>query len=361
MRILYGVVGEGMGHAIRSRVVIDHLIHDEGHDVQVVVSGRAHDVLEDYFPDVHHIWGLSMAFENAEFKVWRSVLRNLKQAISDGIDENVLRYFEVTAEFDPQCVISDFESWSYFYGKVHDLPVLCVDNIQMMARCRHPRELLDLHRTDYELAKNFTKGKLLRSDHYYIATFFHPEVRKPRTTLVPPVLRDEILGAHVTDGDHILVYQTSTSCQDLPDILRQLGDTHFIVYGYRRDIDTPVDEGNVRYCPFDETGFMADLASARGVITNGGFTLMSEAVYLHKPVLSIPLASQFEQVLNAYYLEQLGYGYGNDILDAHTIRHFIEQVDEYGANLAGYEQAEGNGVLFQLLDEHLDRIAAGIG
>ncbi|HZY04720.1 MAG TPA: glycosyltransferase family protein, partial [Anaeromyxobacteraceae bacterium] len=41
MRILYGVVGEGMGHALRSRVVLDELTRE--HQVQVVVSGRAHD------------------------------------------------------------------------------------------------------------------------------------------------------------------------------------------------------------------------------------------------------------------------------------------------------------------------------
>ena len=39
MRILYGVVGEGMGHAMRSGVVLDHLTRN--HQVQVVVSGRA--------------------------------------------------------------------------------------------------------------------------------------------------------------------------------------------------------------------------------------------------------------------------------------------------------------------------------
>jgi uncharacterized protein (TIGR00661 family) len=360
MRILYGVVGEGMGHATRSRVAIDHLIHEEGHEVEVVVSGRAHAMLEKHFPDVHKIWGLSMAFENAEFKVWRSLLRNLKQAVTDGIDENLLRYFEITSDFDPECVISDFESWSYLYGKAHDLPVLCVDNIQMMSRCLHDPAVLDLHRKDYELAKNFTKTKLARSEHYYITTFYYPEVRKPRTTLVPSILRNEILGAQPSDGEHVLVYQTSTSCADLPDILRQFDDVPFKVYGYRRDIDGSVAEGHVTYCPFSETGFMEDLASARAVITNGGFTLMSEAVYLHKPVLSIPLAGQFEQVLNAHYLEKLGYGYGNDILDAHTIRHFLGELPRYRENLEGYRQEEGNGVLFGLLDERLDRIAAGI-
>ena len=35
---------------------------------------------------------------------------------------------------------------------------------------------------------------------------------------------------------------------------------------------------------------------------------MGEAVYLHKPMLAVPLARQFEQVLNARYLEHEGYG-----------------------------------------------------
>jgi len=41
MRILYGVVGEGMGHAMRSRVVLDELV--KRHHVQVVLSGRAYE------------------------------------------------------------------------------------------------------------------------------------------------------------------------------------------------------------------------------------------------------------------------------------------------------------------------------
>ena len=45
MNILYGVVGEGMGHATRSRVVIEHL-RTKGHQVKVVVSGRAHGCIE---------------------------------------------------------------------------------------------------------------------------------------------------------------------------------------------------------------------------------------------------------------------------------------------------------------------------
>ena len=358
MRILYGVVGEGMGHAIRSKVVIDHLIRDEGHEVEVVVSGRAHEVLSRFFPEVHRIWGLSMTFEDSRFKVWRSVLDNLTEAIDSGFPENIRQYFEITEDFRPHLVISDFESWSYLFGVRHALPVICIDNIQMVARCRHDREFVRRYRKEYELQKNFVKSKTPGSAHYYIPTFFHPEVRKRRTTLIPPILRQEILDVEPSWGDHILVYQTSTSSEDLPEVLAQL-DQPFVVYGYRRDITEPVVEGNVTYKPFDETGFVADLASSKAVIANGGFTLMGETVHLRKPMLCIPLVSQFEQLLNAHYLEEMGFGFSMDRLDVATIRHFVENLDTYRDNLREYNPQD-NQRLFDLLDERLDRMAAGV-
>ena len=44
MKILYGVVGEGMGHAMRSRVVLEHLVA-QGHELEIMASGRAADFL----------------------------------------------------------------------------------------------------------------------------------------------------------------------------------------------------------------------------------------------------------------------------------------------------------------------------
>src|ERR1700690_2277677 len=48
MRILYGVAGEGMGHAGRSAVVRDHLV-SQGHDVKFACPrGRASKYLNRY-------------------------------------------------------------------------------------------------------------------------------------------------------------------------------------------------------------------------------------------------------------------------------------------------------------------------
>lgn len=58
----------------------------------------------------------------------------------------------------------------------------------------------------------------------------------------------------------------------------------------------------------DFSGPIADLASCRAVVINGGFSLIPEAVFLHKPECTIPISAQFEQWLNAAEVEKMGYG-----------------------------------------------------
>ena len=56
MNILYGVVGEGMGHATRSKVILDHLYPQ--HRILIVASGKAHDYLTRFYSDIVEIEGL---------------------------------------------------------------------------------------------------------------------------------------------------------------------------------------------------------------------------------------------------------------------------------------------------------------
>src|SRR5258706_10050535 len=123
MRILYGVVGEGMGHAIRSRVVLDELV--KRHDVQVVVSGRAHDYLAQRAGEhlrVRKIWGFTIVTDDNEVRNFRTLLQNVRGAVTGGWPRNVRAYFDLAQEFQPEVVISDFESWSYLFAVNHRLP-----------------------------------------------------------------------------------------------------------------------------------------------------------------------------------------------------------------------------------------------
>ncbi|HEU4405017.1 MAG TPA: glycosyltransferase family protein [Polyangiaceae bacterium] len=357
MRILYGVVGEGMGHAMRSRVVLEHLVA-QGHELSIMASGRAVDFLRARFENVERIHGLHMIYEENRVRLGSTLWSNALKGVA-GVPENVAAYFELIKGFRPEAVVSDFESWSYLFAKAHRLPVFSVDNMQIINRCAHPPEVLEGARADFELAKAFVKGKLPFCDHYLITTFFYPPLRKERTSLHPPILRPEILAASPSRGGHLLVYQTGEGYGGLAEALRKTG-LECRVYGMRRGIKEEQAEGNLRYRPFSETGFIDDLASCRAVIAGGGFTLMGECVYLHKPMLAVPLAGQFEQAMNARYLEREGYGRASeDVNDPAEVFAFLEALPDYEAKLAAYAQ-DGNRDLLAALDAQLDRAAAGL-
>ncbi len=352
MKILYGVVGEGMGHATRSRVLLEELVKE--HEVHIVVSGRARDYLAKQFENVHGIWGFTLRYEGNSVKKWQTVLQNLKGAVS-GWPQNIRKYFELVEAFKPDVVVSDFESFSYLFAQNHRLPVISVDNMQVINRCKHEPSLLSGHEDAFELTRSLVKAKMPGAFHYLVTTFFYPPVRKERTTLAPSILRPEILAARSEPGEHLLVYQTSTTNAGLLETLKS-SKLPCRVYGVKRELTADLVDENLTFRPFSEAGFIDDLRTARAVIAGGGFTLMSEAVYLRKPTLSVPVVGQFEQVINALYLEQLGYGMYARELTSESLAEFLKRVPRCAEALLGYRQ-EGNEKMVAALKEQLKRAA----
>jgi uncharacterized protein (TIGR00661 family) len=351
MRILYGVVGEGMGHATRSVVMLRHLLATRRHEIEIVVSGRAHAFLQRAFPDlkVHEIAGLNMVYEDNEVQRRRTAFDVFKKL--PAFAENFETFTRLAEGFRPQLIISDFESFAYLFAKKHDLPVISIDNMQVINRCTLEVDIPIEDQPSFQMAKAIVKAKLPHCDHYLITTFFFPEVRKSRTSLFPPILRDAVLDAQPSDGDHVLVYQTSDSFTELVPTLQRLPG-RFLVYGLKRDEQL----GNVTLKGFSEDGFVRDLAGARAVLAGGGFSLMGEAVFLHKPLLSVPLKGQFEQTLNALYLQKLGYGEYHKELDERAISQFLERAPDYSKNLASFKQ-DRNNAIFEKLDSLIEEIA----
>lgn len=350
MNILYGVPGEGMGHATRSKVIIDHLLK-KGHDVCIVSSSRAFAFLDKAFPGkVIEIKGFHFAYKNAQVSKTATFLANLKAA-GKNLVYNTGKKRLIEKNFVPDLVISDFESFSFFFAKEHRLPVISIDNMQVMDRCLLDIAISKEEKNNYRLAKAIVQAKVPGCDQYFISSFFDADIKKKNTKIVPPIVRQIIQDAKTSRGKHIVMYQTSSSLKTVKEVLRQLPDETFYVYGMNLD----VTEGNVVFKPFSEAGFIKDLASAKAVIANGGFSFISEAVYLKKPVYSFPIAGQFEQWMNAAYIEKLGYGRHFDTLSADHLKAFLYDLPLFENRLASYEQ-NGNEVLFGELDETLKRL-----
>jgi uncharacterized protein (TIGR00661 family) len=349
MNILYGVPGEGMGHATRSKVVIDHLL-EKGHEVCIVSSSRAFTFLDKTFPGkVIEIKGFHFAYKNAEVSKTATFMSNLKAA-GKNLMYNTGKKRLIEKNFMPELVISDFESFSFFFAKEHRLPIISIDNMQVMDRCVLDIAISKEEKNNFRLAKAIVQAKVPGCDHYFISSFFDAEVKKKNTSIVPPIVRKIIQDAKPSKGKHIVMYQTSSSLKTVKEVLQQLPNETFYVYGMNMDLT----EENVIFKPFSEAGFINDLASAKAVIANGGFSFISEAIYLKKPVYSFPIANQFEQWMNAAYIEKTGYGRHFETLSADALKIFLYDLPVFEKKLSGYEQ-NGNEVLFGALDGMLKK------
>ncbi len=344
-RIIYAACGEGMGHAIRTSVVLEHLKPEN--EVIVFASGRAFEFLSGKFDDVYKIYGFNTVYENNAVNDKKTFIKAMKNLPRD-VRDNIKLLYNIANEFKPDIIISDFEFYSNILSKIIRVPMISIDNMHVITHCKIdvPRK----YSRDKLKAEGVVRSFIMGPQKYLITSYFYPEIKnKDKVSMFPPILREEILSLKPVNGGHVLVYQTSTSNSKLIQTLKEI-DEKFIVYGF----DTDKVEKNLTYRKFNEDQFFSDLGSCKAVLANGGFTLISESIYLKKPVLSIPVKGQFEQILNAIYLERLGYGEFHEKLEVGVLEQFLSKLDVYYDSLKSYSQ-DGNKALLKELDHLIQR------
>jgi uncharacterized protein (TIGR00661 family) len=343
--ILYGVNGEGAGHSTRANEVLSHLVA-RGHNVHVASFDRGLHNLKDRF-DVTEIYGFRLAYVNNRVRYKRTIARNLLSVPQAA--RSLSRLKDIVDQRHINLVITDFEPLTCHVGHSKGLPVISIDNQHCLTNAvvSYPNE----YRRDAAAAKLVTRLMTPRADAYLVISFFTAPLRKRNTFLFPPLLRQEILNATPTVGDHVLVYVTSPA----PALAKLLTSVRcrFVAYGFGRE----GEEGNVSYKRPSLDGFFADLVSARAVVANAGFSLVTEALHLGKPYLAVPVRHQFEQVFNAYWLEKSGYGAYWDELNKERVEAFLYNLPHYRESLSQYPR-QGNRALFEKLDALIAGYAA---
>jgi uncharacterized protein (TIGR00661 family) len=336
--ILYGVNGEGSGHSTRAKEVLTHLA-SQGHTLHVASFDRGLQNLRNDF-DVTEIYGFRFAYVNNRVRYKRTIAKNLitvPQASRSLSDLNTL-----AEEAGIDLVITDFEPLTCHIGHKRRLPVISIDNQHCLTNTlvSYPKK----YRGDAAAAKIVMKLMTPRANAYLVISFFEAPIRKRNTFLFPPLLRQEILGAKPTEGDHVLVYVTSPA----PALTKLLSTVRcsFIAYGFGRE----GMEGNITYKMPSLRGFFSDLVSARAIIANSGFSLVTEALHLGKPYLAVPVSHQFEQIFNAYWLEKSGYGSYWEELNRERVESFLFNLPHFRDSLANYPR-QGNQALFAKLDQ----------
>ena len=362
-RIIYGVQGEGRGHSSRSRVVIEHLLC-RGHEVRVFTSHKGYEHLRPHFPDVTEIFGLVFEFEGEKVDLLATVRRNIERG-SGEIPETVARMALIWRRFRPQIAITDFEPFVPYARTLLGIPFLSIDHQHVLSHfdLEYPHQW----RREYLRARAVVGGIYRGAERYLVTSFFFPEPRARsgrRAILVGPILRREVLGRTPAHGGPLLLYATTSEARRALDLFRGRPE-ECLAYGFGRREGR---EGNLRFRPPSIDRFLDDLAAASAVVANGGYTLISEALYLGKPVYAIPIRNQFEQMINGYQLERLGYGLFDLDPSPRRLEQFLDGLGYFRSNIerdrglpvgaegAGGDRFDGTPRLLGLLDRRLDRL-----
>jgi len=336
--ILFGVNGEGAGHSTRSREVLAHLTA-AGHHVRVASFDRGlRNLAGDY--EVTEVFGFRLDYVRNRVRYGKTVIKNLASARRAA--KSVRKPVRLAEDWRIELVITDFEPISCQAGRRLRLPIISIDNQHCLVygEISYPKK----YRREAAAAKLVCRMMTPRANVYLVTSFFTPRLKNRRTIIVPPILRREILEAQPTTGEAVVVYVTAPSAE-LAQLLKKVRQK-FICYGFGHE----GNEENIHFRKPSLETFLHDLVAAKAVIANSGFSLISEALHLGKPYLAWPMKKQFEQVFNAYYVDQMGYGAYWDDLNKERIESFLFNLDAYREALRNYPRAD-NGTLFGKLDE----------
>ena len=321
-RIIYAVAGEGYGHSSRAHLVGQRLL-DAGHEVMFVASQKALRYLRSiYGPQVREIFGLSFAYRRGRIDPVETFTRNLFQ-VARAKSLNKRLFNGAYRSFEPDLVITDFEPFTGWWARRNRVPLISLDNEHLLTVCRLE------HRTRHVFprltATAVTRSIGIGAGTYVVTNFFNAPVRTDRAILAPPIVRPIVTTMEPSDAGHVVVYWTTgTEETRLRTVLRKFPGQRFCVYGFDKS-------ATWRNCVFKRPsteGFLADLASARGVVASAGLSLISECMYWRKKMLLLPLAGQYEQIVNARYFEELGLGIAAKRLNEAVLGRFLDRLDE---------------------------------
>ena len=166
-KILYGIAGEGMGHAIRSKVIIEHLLRK--HDLIIVSSRNAYEFLSKHFNDVYDIHGLHLSYKKNKVQSIKTFLQNVHR-FPKGSYYTFKKLMWIIKKFKPDVVISDLEPFTSLISKFYSIPLISIDNNHTLANCK--LKIPKRYYKDYLTSKLIIRSFIIKADYYLINNFY---------------------------------------------------------------------------------------------------------------------------------------------------------------------------------------------
>lgn len=283
MKIFYAIQATGNGHVSRAAQLYPYL--KKFGEVDFFLSGNNASLNID-LPIKFRSEGCSLHYSKCGGLNYWDIVKNIKprQMYKDAKSLPLKNY---------DVVINDFDSITSLACKMQK-----VHSVQF----GHQASFISEHTPRPE--KRSLMGEMILKHYAPSPKHIGLHFEKYDSFIHPPIIKDEIVQAETKDLKHITVYLPSFQKDCLEKAFNKLSDLEF--HWFLNDVEIKYTVNNITYYPVDQTQFNRSLITCHGIITGGGFETPSEALYLGKKILSIPIRSHYEQECNAAALKKMG-------------------------------------------------------
>ena len=283
MKILYAVRGTGNGHITRAIEIIPYL--QKKGEVDILVSGIQSDI-ELPFDVKYRFKGLSFIFgKKGGVDFWKTFVKLNSIKLLKEIKKLDLKSYDL--------IISDFE------------PISCWAAIRAKKECIGlSNQVVTLHPLAPKPKKQDIIGKLVLQNYAPTTYNYGFHFKKLDGSVFTPIIRKEVRAVTPTNEGHYTVYLPSYDDEQIIKHLRLLYTENWHVFSKHYKKGKKVK--NITISPIDSDLFLKSIAASKGVLCNAGFGTVSEALFLKKKLLVIPMKKQYEQSCNAAMLKEMG-------------------------------------------------------
>ncbi len=313
MKIMFTVQGDGRGHMTQA-IASAQILERAGHDIVAVTIGVSPGrAIPAFFRQAFAGRLVPLSSPRFSLRGGRGVatLDTLRAAIGgiSGYRRSLATLSEVMGRRQPDLIVNFLEPLLGVYNvlRPHPIPVVSVGHHFMF---EHPDFLRPPRFTFQQWAMRRYVGLAgARSTH--LALSFYPVASRPERRLIvgPPLLRRELFDLTPEQpGRFLLVYVLNQGYTE--DILRWHAEFPKVaVHCFCEEPKVqPVwnYDQTLTFHGLDGTKFLRMMAECRGVACTADFESVSEAAWLGKPLLVVPVENHVEQYLNALDAETAG-------------------------------------------------------
>lgn len=347
-KILYGVCGIGMGHTYRQLPLLDELSQDNR--IVLFVYGESKLFYEEHF---RHSENVTVLTVSVPFYVGNAAgldfAETAKRIAASGIDHEAINLAALEAAQQligkPDLVISDYEPISAQYAYAHSAPLVTIDQQSKYLVGDYTQAIASQTCLD-EVARLrlFFPAATLRLACSFFTVPRRSGGTKEKVIICPPIIKPAILAMKkrrrlTKQTNSVLVYISSQrdfvqSYDEVLKVLSSAPEHHFYVFVKELPTDLLATlPSNVTLRRHGDPRFLDVLAECQGIVTTGGHTLVSEAMYLGIPAYLIPLAV-YEQQINAHVVGDNQFGVCAETISAPLLATFLSQLEVFAANIA---------------------------